>query len=45
MKNYVLKYNKHAEYSENSEISVSSPEYAWVRLHGKAVFENNMAAK
>ena len=21
------------------------PEYAWVRLHGKAVFENNMAAK
>ena len=28
-----------------TEISVSSPEYAWVRLHGKAVFENNMAAK
>ena len=26
------------------EISVSSPEYAWIRLHGKAVFENNMAA-
>ena len=25
------------------EISVSSPEYAWIRLHGKAVFENNMA--
>ena len=25
--------------------SVSSPEYAWIRLHGKAVFENNMAAK
>ena len=24
---------------------VSSPEYAWIRLHGKAVFENNMAAK
>lgn len=24
------------------EISVSSPEYAWIRLHGKAVFENNM---
>ena len=21
------------------------PEYAWIRLHGKAVFENNMAAK
>ena len=29
----------------NIEISVSSPEYAWLRLHGKAVFENNMAAK
>ena len=27
------------------ETSVSSPEYAWIRLHGKAVFENNMAAK
>lgn len=27
------------------EISVSSPEYAWIRLHGKAVFENNVAAK
>ena len=23
----------------------ASPEYAWIRLHGKAVFENNMAAK
>lgn len=27
------------------EISVSSPNYAWIRLNGKAVFENNMAAK
>ena len=27
------------------EISVSSPSYAWIRLHGKAAFENNMAAK
>ena len=27
------------------ELSVSSPEYAWIRLHGRAVFENNMAAK
>ena len=27
------------------EVSVSSPSYAWLRLHGKAVFENNMAAK
>ena len=27
------------------EVSVSSPEFAWIRLHGKAVFENNRAAK
>ena len=27
------------------EVSVSSPSYAWIRLHGEAVFENNMAAK
>ena len=27
------------------QLTVSSPEYAWIRLSGKAVFENNMAAK
>lgn len=27
------------------EVSVSSPTYAWIRLNGKAVFENNMAVK
>lgn len=27
------------------EISVSSPEFAWIRLHGKAVFENNKTVK
>ena len=27
------------------EICVSSPEYAWIRLNGKAVFENNMKVK
>lgn len=27
------------------EVTVSSPEYAWIRLNGKAVFENNMAVK
>lgn len=27
------------------QLSVSSPSYAWIRLSGKAVFENNMAAK
>ena len=29
----------------NIEVCVSSPSYAWIRLHGKAVFENNMAVK
>lgn len=27
------------------EISTSSPTYAWIRLHGKAVFENNKEVK
>lgn len=27
------------------EVSVSSPTYAWIRLNGKAVFENNMVVK
>ena len=27
------------------EISVSNPSYAWIRLHGTAVFENNMTVK
>lgn len=27
------------------EVSVSSPTYAWIRLHGTATFENNMAVK
>lgn len=27
------------------EVSVSSPSYAWIRLNGKAVFENNRAIK
>lgn len=27
------------------ELSVSSPSYAWIRLHGTAVFENNMEVK
>lgn len=32
---------------ENSyvEVSISSPTYAWIRLSGKAVFENNMSVK
>lgn len=27
------------------EVSISSPSYTWIRLNGRAVFENNMAAK
>lgn len=27
------------------ELSVSSPSYAWIRLHGTAVFEDSRAAK
>lgn len=27
------------------EISVSSPDYAWIRLNGRAVFEDNMEIK
>jgi len=29
----------------NVEISVSSPTYAWIRLNGRAIFENNMIVK
>lgn len=29
----------------NIEVSVSSPSYAWIRLHGKVVFENNREIK
>lgn len=29
----------------NVEFCVSSPTYAWIRLNGEAVFENNMEAK
>ena len=27
------------------EVSISSPNYAWIRLNGKVVFENNMEVK
>lgn len=27
------------------EVSVSSPAFAWIRLNGKVVFENNVTAK
>ena len=36
---------KDMQENPNIEISVSSPSYAWIRLAGKTVFENNMEAK
>lgn len=36
---------KDMQANPNIEVSVSSPKYAWIRIGGKAVFENNMAAK
>ncbi len=27
------------------EVCVSDPTYAWIRIHGTAVFEDNMAVK
>ena len=29
----------------NVELSVASPAYAWIRLNGKVVFEDNRAVK
>ena len=40
-----LWFYKDMQHNPNIEISVSSPSYAWIRLNGEAVFENNMAAK
>ena len=39
--------NVYKDMQANPEIEfcVSSPEYAWIRLNGKAVFENNMEVK
>ena len=36
---------KDMQANPNIEVSVSSPAYAWIRLNGKAVFENNMPVK
>lgn len=36
---------KDMQANPNIEITVASPEYAWIRLNGKTVFENNMAVK
>lgn len=36
---------KDLQANPNVEISVASPAYAWIRLSGKAVFENNRPVK
>jgi uncharacterized pyridoxamine 5'-phosphate oxidase family protein len=36
---------KEMQANPNVEVTVSSPTYAWIRLHGKAVFENDLAVK
>lgn len=36
---------KDIQINPNIEISVSSPSYEWIRLNGKAIFENNMDVK
>lgn len=36
---------KDMQANPNVEVSVSSPAYAWIRLNGKVVFENNPSVK
>ena len=36
---------KDMQANPNIEISVSSPTYAWIRLNGRTVFEDNLFAK
>ena len=36
---------KDMQENPNIEVCVSSPSYAWIRLSGKAVFENNIEVK
>lgn len=36
---------KDMQRNPNIEVCVSSPAYAWIRLNGKAVFENNVQVK
>ena len=36
---------KDMQENPNVQVSVSSPEFSWIRLSGKAVFENNMTVK
>ena len=36
---------KDMQANPNVEVSVSSQDFAWIRLHGRAVFQDNMAVK
>ena len=43
--NNVKNVYKDLQANPEIEVSVSDASYAWIRLHGTAVFENNMAVK
>lgn len=43
--NHTKEVYKEIQANPYVELSVSSPAYAWIRLSGKAVFEDNMTAK
>ena len=43
--NHTKDVYKDMQENPNVEVCVSSPSYAWIRLNGKAVFENDMEAK
>lgn len=43
--NHTKEVYKQLQNNPYTEITVSSPAYAWLRLSGKAVFENNPAVK
>ena len=43
--NHTKDVYKDMQANPNIEISVSSSDYAWIRLSGQSVFEDNMAAK
>jgi uncharacterized pyridoxamine 5'-phosphate oxidase family protein len=43
--NHTKEVYKDLQQNPYVQISVASPSYAWIRLDGKAVFENNHAVK
>ena len=43
--NHTKKVFKEMKENPYVEISISNSDYAWIRLNGKVIFENNMAVK